>query len=118
MIRKGKVIHGLYHLQTKAISPEDLSLTLSQYNSQPISYSHSASKAKDISDVDNTRTTFQPHVASAKKSTTFELWHYRLGHPSLSRLKLIQDTIISSYRPQHFLCPICPLAKQRKLPFC
>lgn len=38
-------------------------------------------------------------------------------HPATSQLKLIHDIAVSSISPQHFLRSICPLVKQRKLPF-
>jgi hypothetical protein len=51
------------------------------------------------------------------KDCSCNLWHYRLGHPSHSRIKLIQTIIPSISCIQESICPICPLSKQRKLPF-
>jgi hypothetical protein len=52
------------------------------------------------------------------KSVSTDIWHYRLGHLSPSRLQLLHsnnphiscDLMSSS-------CTICPLARQKRLPF-
>ena len=48
-----------------------------------------------------------------------ELWHKRLGHPSTARLQRLSGIIPVSKNtlesPSH--CPICPLAKQKRLSF-
>ena len=47
-----------------------------------------------------------------------DLWHYRLGHPSLDKLHLLQNDLnINTFSDSHFHCSICPLAKQHRLPF-
>jgi hypothetical protein len=51
------------------------------------------------------------------KDPSCNLWHYRLGHPSHSRIKLIQTIVPSISCIQESVCSICHLAKQRKLPF-
>jgi hypothetical protein len=51
------------------------------------------------------------------KDPSCNMWHYRLGHPSNSKIKLIQTIVPSISCIQKSICPICPLAKQRKLPF-
>jgi hypothetical protein len=51
------------------------------------------------------------------KDPSCNLWHYRLGHPSHSRMKLIQSIVPSISCKHDSVCPICPLAKQHKLPF-
>ncbi|KAK2366753.1 putative mitochondrial protein [Trifolium repens] len=45
------------------------------------------------------------------------IWHYRLGHPSLQSYNLIQknDNYVSSLH--HLVCDTCHFAKQRKLSF-
>lgn len=52
--------------------------------------------------------------------TTFiDLWHVRLCHPSYSTLDVVHkyvSDILSSYN-KIFHCPICPIAKQKHLPF-
>jgi hypothetical protein len=51
------------------------------------------------------------------KDPSCDLWHYKLGHPSHSRIKLMQSIVPSISYKQDSICPICPLAKQHKLPF-
>lgn len=55
--------------------------------------------------------------AAAEISPCFDLWHYRLGHLSPSRLKLIFAPLLPATCQQSQPCSICPLAKQHKLPF-
>ena len=48
------------------------------------------------------------------------LWHCRLGHPSPQRLVLSQSlvpNVITCNINKTFDCSICPLAKQKRLPF-
>ena len=60
-------------------------------------------------------------VASGKQQhsvSTLALWHSRLGHPSFSRLKLLQPVLgFSDSMSSNNHCNVCPLAKQRCLPF-
>lgn len=93
-IGKGEIIQSLYYLQAKAVSPDEFAATLPKYSSSSTFLSQTDSATTDFSQ--------------------FDLWHYRLGHPSLSRSKLIHDTIVTFPSSHHF---ICPLTKQRKLPF-
>eukprot|EP00268_Persea_americana_P016234 TRINITY_DN17686_c0_g2_i1.p1 TRINITY_DN17686_c0_g2~~TRINITY_DN17686_c0_g2_i1.p1 ORF type:complete len:177 (-),score=16.56 TRINITY_DN17686_c0_g2_i1:466-996(-) len=62
------------------------------------------------------------HLTSSSTALTahqhgqFDIWHYRLGHPSHSRLlalsKIVDGISISSCH-----CDVCPLAKHARLPF-
>ena len=45
------------------------------------------------------------------------LWHFRLGHPSLSRMSVLQNVLPSFSTQCTDVCTICPLAKQKRLPF-
>ena len=45
------------------------------------------------------------------------LWHFRLGHPSFNKLSSLQDILTSFYSKCNDICTICPLAKQKRLPF-
>ncbi|XP_075663477.1 uncharacterized protein LOC142633086 [Castanea sativa] len=48
------------------------------------------------------------------------LWHSRLGHPSPQRLVLLQSLVpkvITCNINKTFDCSVCPLAKQKRLPF-
>ena len=45
------------------------------------------------------------------------LWHFRLGHPSLSRMSILQNVLPSFSAQCIDVCTIYPLAKQKRLPF-
>ena len=48
------------------------------------------------------------------------LWHSRLGHPSFQRLAILQNLVpdvINCSNNKSFDCPICPISKQKRLPF-
>jgi hypothetical protein len=61
---------------------------------------------------------FHKHVSfNSIKEPSCDLWHYRLGHPSNSRIRLIQSIVPAISCKQNEICPICSLAKQHKLPF-
>lgn len=47
------------------------------------------------------------------------LWHQRLGHPSTSKLKSLTGILPLSTTSidKSIVCPVCPLAKQKRLPF-
>lgn len=49
--------------------------------------------------------------------TDEDLWHMRLGHPSQDKLKLLSGTIPLLKSSSLESCPVCPLAKQKMLPF-
>ena len=53
------------------------------------------------------------------KCHNVHLWHARLGHPSISRQLLLSHCIpqITLNKDIKFSCSICPLAKQKRLPF-
>jgi hypothetical protein len=49
-----------------------------------------------------------------------DIWHYRLGHPSISAMnKLLQQSLITCNGSTKFnkICDSCQLAKSKKLPF-
>ena len=50
-------------------------------------------------------------------SQPFDLWHLRLGHPSFSRFKLLSHLLPDIHKELGNHCPICPQAKQTRLPF-
>ena len=58
------------------------------------------------------------NFASVIDSTS--LWHSRLGHPSFQRLAILQTLVldvINCNNSKSFDGPICPIAKQKWLPF-
>ncbi|CAN1853821.1 Retrovirus-related Pol polyprotein from transposon TNT 1-94, partial [Linum perenne] len=46
-----------------------------------------------------------------------DIWHCRLGHPSLPRMQMIHRVNSEIILPTSSLCNTCHLAKQRTLPF-
>ncbi|CAA7017765.1 unnamed protein product [Microthlaspi erraticum] len=45
------------------------------------------------------------------------MWHNGLGHPAVSKTDLMADVLGVTQRNKDFHCTICPLAKQKHLPF-
>lgn len=96
-IGKGKVMHGFYHLQRGSISPTTLVSALSTHF-----------RTRDFI------LAYVQHISNG-----FDLWHFRLGHVSDSRIQLIQDPIVVSNvgLKGNYICHVCPLSKQHRLPF-
>jgi hypothetical protein len=51
------------------------------------------------------------------KSVSDDIWHYRLGHLSLAKLRLLHASFPEISVNTKHVCTICPLAKQRSFPF-
>lgn len=56
-------------------------------------------------------------VSTSFKTATADIWHYRLGHISQSRINLLHDLVPSISCNSNTLCNVCPLAQQRRLSF-
>jgi hypothetical protein len=56
-------------------------------------------------------------LAASLKNPSSDLWHYRLGHLSTSRQNLLHALIPSISVDSNKVCNVCPMAKQRHLPF-
>jgi hypothetical protein len=52
-------------------------------------------------------------------NSNFHVWHCRLGHPSLSRMSFLSSIVpnVSYSCTDAHTCTVCPLAKQKRLPF-
>ena len=50
---------------------------------------------------------------------SFEVWHQRLGHPSQNKIHILSKSldVFKNKIGHDHLCKICPLAKQKRLPF-
>jgi hypothetical protein len=59
--------------------------------------------------------TKQPNCNLTISST--DLWHHRLGHASSSHLSFIAKNLLNFPVQSNNTCPVCPLAKQSRLPF-
>lgn len=53
----------------------------------------------------------------SQQHTSFNLWHWRLGHPSLPRLLFLSKTVDDIFSCSHSTYDVCHLAKHTKLPF-
>ena len=100
MIGLGKKKGGLYTLQRQSAAslPASISDVL-----EKLSRFSSFCFNSCTSDVDKT-----------------SLWHCRLGHPSPQKLVLLQSlvpNVITCNINKTFDCSVCPLAKQKRLPF-
>jgi hypothetical protein len=51
------------------------------------------------------------------KNPSSDLWHFRLGHLSTSKLNLLHTLVPSISADSNNVCNVCPMAKQRHLPF-
>lgn len=69
------------------------------------------------------RSKTDPHLPSKNKPTcnltisSTDLWHNRLGHVSHLPLNFIAKNFLNISVHPIDACPICPLAKQSRLPF-
>lgn len=59
---------------------------------------------------------FSAHVNTISVKKTHVLWHHRLGHIPFSKLQKIDALNVSSCDKQPFLCHVCPLARQQRIP--
>jgi hypothetical protein len=53
----------------------------------------------------------------SKQCNKADLWHLRLGHPSISRFQFIIKNSPNINANKDFVCDVCPRAKQSRLPF-
>jgi len=58
-----------------------------------------------------------PAQSLSVKSVSSDVWHYRLGHLSDSRIQILSQYDPSISVNSNKCCTICPLAKQHRLPF-
>ena len=56
-----------------------------------------------------------PRTAYSGSLVDGNIWHQRLGHPSLTKLQHIPDISMSKSSLDH--CHVCPLAKQNNFPY-
>ena len=56
-------------------------------------------------------------ATNASSSSTSTLWHTRLGHPSFSKLALLNKIVASDVANRSDCCDVCQFSKQKRLPF-
>nr|XP_016513327.1 PREDICTED: uncharacterized protein LOC107830311 [Nicotiana tabacum] len=111
----GRLDTGLYKLfqhVTSPIDPVHVNYCSSVVSSLPVS-SLPVVSTTDVNDDSSVNTM----VASNKVNNSDVVWHYRLGHITFSKMKFISGIISDLSSKQSFICPICPLARQTRLPF-
>lgn len=60
----------------------------------------------------------QQYASCSNVVVDVSLWHNRLGHPSMSKTDSIIDSLgFKQINKELFHCAICPLAKQKRLPY-
>lgn len=72
-----------------------------------------------VLDMDTVRQSFDQKIAFCS-NVIFDssVWHNRLGHPSIQKTDFITHVLgLKHKNKDQFHCPICPLAKQKHLPF-
>lgn len=70
--------------------------------------------------IQNTKTHSAHSTTSKVNGRSIEeakLWHLRLGHLPFNKLKLLFPEILDNKVDSNFICTVCPLAKQTRLPF-
>jgi hypothetical protein len=61
---------------------------------------------------------FQQYASfNSIKQPSYDVLYYRLGHSSISRIRLLQKHVPKIPCKSNSICPICLMAKQHKLPF-
>ena len=103
IIGLGKIHNGLYILQIHALDSQSSQSIASFYQSAESVCFHSANNI----------------VASTSNLTSLQLWHCQLGHPSFDKIHFLHQVVPKFHtinKDSHF-CDVCPLAKQKRLPF-
>ena len=63
-------------------------------------------------------TSFNSICSTITNKVSAATWHNRLGHPSIQRLDVLKSSLLCDVSKLNTSpCYICPLAKQRRLPF-
>ncbi|KAF5464278.1 hypothetical protein F2P56_014367, partial [Juglans regia] len=96
-IGKGELRHGLYYLVCTNVSPSALALSLSD-------------------STHNTHTDFTSSASIVNSDAHADLWHCRLGHLSVSRLKLFSDPIALLAPPEQSISKDAPAPNALKDP--
>ena len=60
----------------------------------------------------------QAQVANQSSSEEIMLWHFKLGHPSLSYLQHLFPKLFKNKQASKLQCEFCELSKRQRLNFC
>ena len=61
--------------------------------------------------------TFFPTILLTQQHPAFDLWHWRLGHPSASRLPYLAKSLNNFSSNHDLFCHVCPSSKHTRIPF-
>ena len=112
MIGRGDLVNGLYVYK---FIPATLQDTVPDTNTSFVnSYLHSNAVSDLVLDK---HSPVSLHVNNATHNA--KLWHHRLGHVSYKVFTLLSNKIPFSIPNSYstYSCDICPLSKQKRLPF-
>lgn len=59
----------------------------------------------------------QSSTIRVNAAVTTQRWHERSGHPSVNKIKSLDSILVLNKVDNADTCCICPLAKQKRLPF-
>jgi len=96
----GREYKGLYILKDKSLEGVDLKL-------QQI--------IQHLLAIDRTKLSLAASADSNHKTTSYELWHKRLGHAPYHRIKHVPNLVLQG--EGHKVCVTCPMAKFTRLSF-
>ena len=82
-----------------------------------ISQQPSATAFSDFLATHRLNNVFHSFSAALSTSSLSSLWHARLGHPSDAKLQVLGHSFPFLQNSCNDLCKVCPLAKQKRLPF-
>ncbi|XP_069144064.1 uncharacterized protein [Solanum lycopersicum] len=123
----GRIHDGLYLLCSQCLQKKNSSIPcLFTENKNLCSHSHSCTSdvtklfednRNNISNSSVSHANFVVNPFMSHENTTDLLWHYRLGHVPFIKMKKLTSIPVKFSPKQPFLCPICPMARQSRLPF-
>ena len=93
-----------------------ISFTDSHFDIQDIKHKKMIGKGEMYSDLYVLTSHIEHHSVVVNKVTD-QVWHRRLGHISFKRLESLRTNLGFSSCSNHIPCYVCPLAKQKRLPF-
>ncbi|XP_019228638.1 PREDICTED: uncharacterized protein LOC109209766 [Nicotiana attenuata] len=120
----GKATNSLYFLHLDDTASPSLSVPSAAYNvsdftasSSPILINHSCNVSTSAPNP-ITSLPLTPHCNSISSINKIDLfWHQRLGHIPFARMKSIPFVSSKVSSEQSFICSICPMDRQQRLPF-
>ncbi|CAN1192604.1 Retrovirus-related Pol polyprotein from transposon TNT 1-94 [Linum perenne] len=104
------VPHFSFNLLSVSQLTNDSSLTVTFSSSQCLIQDHQSMKMIGSASINRA-------VTLNLESHKLDIWHCRLGHPSLPRMQLVHRLASEVVLPSSTHCHTCHLAKQKTLPF-